>query len=44
MIRIDNRYYDQLRPVRITTDVLKYAEGSAFIEVGDTKVLCAVSI
>jgi ribonuclease PH len=44
MTRIDNRLNDQLRPVRITLDVLKYAEGSAYIEVGDTKVLCAVSI
>ncbi len=43
-IRIDNRQNDQMRPVRITPDVLKYAEGSAFIELGETKVLCAVSI
>lgn len=43
-MRIDNRHNDQLRTVRIETDVLKYAEGSAFIELGDTKVLCAVSI
>ncbi len=43
-IRIDNRQNAEMRSVRITPNVLKYAEGSAFIELGDTKVLCAASI
>jgi len=32
-----------LRPCRIEIDVLKFAEGSALIELGDTRVLCAAS-
>jgi ribonuclease PH len=33
-----------MRPVSITTGVLKTAEGSALIEVGNTRVLCAATI
>lgn len=43
-MRIDNRRPDQMRPVRITTQYLMTAEGSALIEVGNTRVLCAASI
>lgn len=43
-MRIDNRSPGQMRPVRITTNYLKTAEGSALIEVGNTQVLCAASI
>ena len=43
-MRIDNRRPEQMRPVRITTDYLMTAEGSALIEVGNTRVLCAASI
>src|SRR6202158_1319262 len=32
-----------LRPCRIEIDVLKFAEGSALIELGDTRVLVAAS-
>lgn len=42
--RIDGRLWDQMRPVQITPGVLSFAEGSALIEVGRTRVLCAVSI
>jgi ribonuclease PH len=42
--RGDGRRPDELRPVRITTRFSKHAEGSALIEVGDTKVICTVSI
>jgi ribonuclease PH len=38
------RGLDQLRPVTITPRFLKHAEGSALIEVGDTKVVCTVSV
>lgn len=34
----------QLRDVSITRGYLKYAEGSALIEMGDTRVLCAASV
>lgn len=44
MPRHDGRQPQQLRPVRITPGVLPYAEGSALIEMGHTRVLCAVSI
>jgi len=42
--RSDNRAPDQLRPVNIVTDFIKTAEGSALIEVGNTRVICTASI
>jgi ribonuclease PH len=44
MPRPDGRAPDQLRPITITRDWQKYAEGSALIEFGDTKVLCSASV
>lgn len=44
MIRIDQRSPTQLRPVHIAVDYLDFAEGSALIEAGKTRVLCAASI
>jgi ribonuclease PH len=43
-MRTDGRQPDQMRPVKVTTDYLLTAEGSALIEVGNTRVLCAASI
>jgi ribonuclease PH len=43
-MRIDQRQPDQMRPVRISTNYLLTAEGSALIEDGNTRVLCAASI
>lgn len=43
-MRNDGRKHNELRPIRITTDVNKYAEGSVMIECGDTKVLCTASV
>jgi ribonuclease PH len=43
-MRSDNRRSDQMRPVRISTNYLLTAEGSALIEVGNTRVLCAASV
>ncbi|HID32202.1 MAG TPA: ribonuclease PH, partial [bacterium (Candidatus Stahlbacteria)] len=43
-MRIDGRGYDQLRPIKIELDYLKYAEGSCLIRAGDTVVLCATTI
>src|ERR1700674_3039868 len=43
-MRIDQRQPGQMRPVKITTDYLLTAEGSALIEVGNTRVLCAASV
>ena len=44
MPRFDGRANDELRPVRITPNYLAYAEGSALIEAGDTRVLCAATV
>lgn len=42
-MRTDGRTSSQLRPVKITPHVSDYAEGSALIEFGKTKVLCTAS-
>lgn len=44
MSRADGRALDELRPVKITTDFVKFPEGSCLIECGDTKVLCCASV
>lgn len=43
-MRADGRSPDELRQVRITRHFNKHAEGSVLIEVGDTKVICTVSV
>jgi len=43
-VRADGRSPAQLRPVRFTTGYLKHADGSCLVEVGDTRVVCAVSV
>ena len=43
-MRIDGRKNEQIRPVKVTRNYTKYAEGSVYIEVGDTQVLCNVSV
>jgi ribonuclease PH len=42
--RADGRNPHQLRPVRFTLDVQKWAEGSCTVEMGDTRVLCAATV
>jgi ribonuclease PH len=44
MSRFDGRNFDQIRQVIITPNVTRYAEGSAMIEMGNTKVLCTASV
>jgi ribonuclease PH len=44
VFRSDNRTPDQLRPVTITPDFINTAEGSALIEIGNTRVICTASI
>jgi ribonuclease PH len=44
MTRPDGRAPDELRPITITRQWQAYAEGSALIEFGETKVLCAASV
>lgn len=43
-MRVGKRKKDQVRQVKIIRNFTKYAEGSVFIEVGNTKVICTVSI
>lgn len=43
-MRADGRRKDQLRPVRITRNYLKFAEGAVLIEMGETKVICTASL
>lgn len=43
-MRAGGRKDEEMRPVTITRGYLKYAEGSALIEVGETRVLCAASV
>jgi ribonuclease PH len=42
--RNDGRVPNQLRPIKIVPDYLKFAEGSVLIRVGDTRVICAATI
>ena len=44
MIRKDGRKEDELRPVSMQTDFLRFAEGSCLITCGNTMVLCAASV
>jgi len=44
MKRIDNREYNQIRPVHVTPHFIKYPEGSVLIEMGETKVICNATI
>jgi len=40
----EKRAFDELRPVKIQTDYFDYADGSAFIEIGRTRVAAAATI
>ena len=44
MLRADGRNNDQLRPVTLTRDFIKYPEGSCLIEEGDTVVVCTATV
>jgi ribonuclease PH len=43
-MRTDGRNLSDLRPVKISRHYIKHAPGSALIEMGDTKVLCAATL
>jgi ribonuclease PH len=43
-MRIDGRQPDELRPITVTPDYLRFAEGSCLIEWGKNKVLCAATV
>ncbi|MGA3090549.1 MAG: ribonuclease PH [Terriglobales bacterium] len=44
IFRSDNRTPEQIRPVNIIPDFISTAEGSALIEVGNTRVICTASV
>jgi ribonuclease PH len=43
-MRPSGRSPDELRPIRITRNFTRHAEGSVLVEFGDTRVLCTASI
>ena len=43
-MRNNGRPNDKIRDLRITKNFLKYPEGSVLVEMGDTKVICGVSV
>ncbi len=43
-MRPSGRNPDQLRPITITRNYTKHAEGSVLVEFGDTKVLCTATV
>jgi ribonuclease PH len=44
MMRANKRPSDSIRPVKIKPDYLEFADGSAMIEIGKTKVIAAASL
>ncbi|MDU5335941.1 ribonuclease PH [Enterococcus sp.] len=43
-MRHDGRTVQQLRPIKIETNVFKHPEGSVVISFGDTKVICSATL
>ena len=44
MTRVDEREFNQVRPLIFNRGVIKYAEGSCLIEMGQTQVMCTASV
>jgi ribonuclease PH len=44
MDRIDGRSSDQLRPVTFDLGIAPYADGSVLVTMGNTRVICGVTI
>jgi ribonuclease PH len=42
--RLDGRKDDQARPFSVELNYLRFAEGSALVSIGNTRVLCAASV
>ncbi|MBM6997345.1 ribonuclease PH [Paenibacillus sp. DXFW5] len=43
-MRSNGRQANDRRPMNLTVNINKYAEGSVYIEVGDTKVMCTATV
>lgn len=44
ILRPDGRKHNELRNVKVTRNFIKFAEGSALFELGETKIVCTASI
>lgn len=44
MPRLDGRAFDEMRPLRLTPNYLRFPEGSVLVQLGDTWVLCTASV
>lgn len=44
MFRANNRKFNEIRPMKITRNYIKYAEGSTLMEMGSTKIICTASV
>lgn len=44
MLRTYNRRFDEIRPIKIIRNYIKYSEGSVLIEMGDTRIICTASV
>ena len=44
IFRSDHRSLDQMRPLTLTPDFIRTAEGSCLIEVGNTRVICTATV
>jgi ribonuclease PH len=44
MERNDGRKADELRPIRVTRNFIRHAQGSVLIETGNTKVICTAMV
>jgi exosome complex component RRP42 len=42
--RLDGRRFDEIRDISIETDIIDKAEGSARVEIGDTKIIAGIKI
>lgn len=43
-MRTDGRQHDKIRPVKVTKNYIKYAEGSVLINAGNTRIICSASM
>ena len=44
VVRVDNRAYNQLRPMSLSYNAFGYAPGSVLFTLGNTKVLCSINM
>ena len=42
--RIDNRKNDRLREIKVTRNYISHADGSVFIEMGKTRIVCTATV